>query len=183
MITKNSIFYLFIGRKIYGLLCLALLSIGCAQAPKINAAARQEAETLANDATALYKKSQQAISFDNKYSWKMAVDMDDAKTRNGKFLSAAKDLESARDKFLQASTKMTEAMNGQTRLDSDEAGNLSRMSRAYKLWSDMAELERKTLQDASVMTDPKALDQKLTEAQENRDKMNKDLMEIIRLAG
>lgn len=108
--------------------------------------------------------------------------MNDAKTRNEKFLTAAKDLESARDKFLQASTKMTEAMGGQDRLDSEEAGNLSRRSGAYKMWSDMAELERKALQEASTMIDTKAIHQKLDETQEKRDKMNKDLMELIRLS-
>jgi hypothetical protein len=182
MNTQNSSFYFVSKRKLYSLLCAVLLSISCAQSPKINETARQEAETLANEASAIYKKSQQAISFDNKYSWKMAVDVNDAKIRNEKFLSAAKDLESAREKFLQASTKMTEAMNGQTRFDSEEARNLSRKSDTYKMWADMAELERKTLQEASAVTDTKALSQKLTEAQEKRDKMNKDLMEFMKIS-
>lgn len=69
MKTQNSIFYLLVVRKPFGLLCIALLCISCAQSPKINETARKEAETLANDASNIYKKSQQSISFDNKYTW------------------------------------------------------------------------------------------------------------------
>lgn len=179
MNNKNLISYFLGRRKFFSLLCAVLLCISCTKSPKINETARQEAETLAKEATAVYEKSQQTISFKNKYSWEMAINVDDAKTRNGKFLSAAKDLELAKEKFLQASAKMTEAMNGQTKFDSDEAKKLSQKSQTYKMWSEMAEFERKTLQDATLVSDPKPLQQKLTEAQEKRDNMNKELMEYI----
>lgn len=188
MKTLNSIFcldsnsYLARRRTLYGVLLIILLGISCAQTPKIDEMARKEAESLANEASALYKKSQQSVSFDNKYSWMMAVGVDDAKTRNGKFASAAKDLDSTRDKFLQASTKMTEAMNGQTRLDSEEARDLWNRSNSYKMWAEMAEFERKTLQEATAVTDPKALEKKMTEAQEERDQMNKNLMAQMRVS-
>jgi mevalonate pyrophosphate decarboxylase len=77
---------------------------------------------------------------------------------------------------------MTEAMNGQASFDSDEARILFRKSDTYKMWAEMAELERKTLQEASTMTDTKAMTQKLTETQEKRDKLNKVLMESIKAA-
>ena len=131
-------------RKIIYLLCAVLLSIGCSQSPKINETARQEAEATANEATAIYKKAQEIISFENKYSWQMTIDVNDEKTRNAKFVSAAKELETARDKFLLASTKMREALNGQKAFDNELATRLSRMSNAYKQWSEMAEFARKT---------------------------------------
>lgn len=178
--NKNSISYFVGKRKLFSLLCAVLLCVSCTKLPKINEAARQEAETLAKDATASYEKSQKSVSFANKYSWQ--VDVDDAKTRSGKFLAAAKDLELARDKFLQASTKIAEAMNGQTSFDSDEARYLWQKSRGYKAWSDMAEFERTALQDAAAMTDTKTQNQKLTVAQEKRDEMNKELMAIMKYA-
>lgn len=183
MKNKNSISYFVGKRKHFSLLCAILLCISCTKLPKINETARQEAETLAKDAAAVYEKSQQAVSFQNKYTWMSAISMDDVKTRSAKFLSAAKDLESAKDKFSQASAKMTEAMNGQTRLDSDEARYLHSKSTAYKMWAEMADFESKTLRDASNVTDKKALEQKLTEAQEKRDKLNKELMEYMRVWG
>ena len=112
----------------------------------------------------------------------MAIEVNDEKTRNAKFVSAAKELETARDKFLLASTKIREAMNGQKAFDNEQATRLSRMSNAYKQWSEMAEFERKTLQEASGMTDLKKLREKFTEAQKAWEKMNEDLMSSIRSA-
>lgn len=183
MNNKNLISYFAGKRKVFGLLCAFLFCVSCTNLPKINETARQEAETLAKEATALYEKSQQPVSFQNKYTWMSAISMDDAKTRSGKFLSVAKGLESAKDKFLQASAKMTEALNGQTRFDSDDAKKLQGKSQIYKMWAEMADFESKSLQDASAVTDKKALEQKMTEAQEKRDKMNKELMEYIRVRG
>ena len=180
MNIRNFMTGLLVRKKLGALVCLALLSIGCGSA-KIDTAAQKEGETLANEASAVYKKSQQSISFDNKYSWDTAVNMDDEKTRNGKFTAAAKDLEAAKDKFSQASAKMKQAMNGQDKFASAETKTLAQKSQTYKMWSDLAEFERKTLQDASTMTDKKALIQKLTEAQAERDKMNKELMDYMKV--
>jgi hypothetical protein len=169
--------------KLAYVLCVALLSAGCGQSAQINEAARREAEATANDATASYKKAQDIVSLGNKYSWEMAVDVNDQQTRNAKFTSAAKELEAARDKFSQASVKMREALNGQKAFDNELATRLSRMSDAYKRWSELAEFERKAWQEASAMTDPKAIREKLTEAQKQQQKMNEELMSMMRGIG
>jgi hypothetical protein len=167
-------------RKLVYVLCAVLLSTGCSQSPQINETARQEAEAISNDAAASYKKAQGIVSLENKYSWEMAVDVNDQQTRNAKFASAAKELEAARDKFMQASAKMREALNGQKAFDNELATRLSRKSELYKLWSEVAEFERKTWQESAGINDPKKLRETLTEAQKEQKKMSEELMSATR---
>ena len=169
--------------KLAYVLCAVLSGAACSQSAQINETARREAEAMAKDATASYEKAQGAISLRNKYSWEMAVDVSDQQTRNAKFASAAKDLETARDKFSQASAKMSEALNGQKAFDNELATRLSRTSEAYKEWSELAEYERKTWQEASDMTDPKALREKLSEAQKKQQQKKEVVMARLRASG
>ena len=183
MKNQNLTFSFIHSSKFVCLLCAVLLAIGCSLSPKINETAKQEAETIANDASRIYQKAQEIVSMEIEYGWSLILEVNDTKTRNEKFISAAKELETARDKFLQASAKMNEALNGQKKYDNEQATRLSRMSEAYKRFSERAEFERKTWQEASTLTDPKLLRQKLTEAQKIQNKMTKDLMSFMRGIG
>lgn len=169
-------------RKIICLLWAVLLIIGCgsSQSAKINEAARKEAETAEKEAVTAYKKAGESISLENRYSVEFATTMGDWKTNKAKFAAAAKDYETARDKFALASTKMREAMSGQASFDNKEAGFLGRSSEAFKLWSEMAEFERKTCQDWSEAKDPKAIKDNLDAAVKARRKMNDEVMSMIR---
>lgn len=171
-------------RKIICLLWAVLLIIGCgsSQSVKINEAARKEAETAEKEAVTAYTKAGQSISLENRYGVEMATTMGDWKTNKAKFAAAAKDYETARDKFALASTKMREAMGGQASFDNKEAGFLGRSSEAFKLWSEMAEFERKTCQDWSEAKDPKAIKDNLDAAVKARKKMNDEVMSMIRAA-
>lgn len=162
------------------MLCAVLLSAGCNQSPRINEMARQEADATIDDALASYNKAQRIISLENNYSWEMTVEVNDQPTQNAKFAYAAGELETARDKFLQASAKMREALNGQKAFDNELATRLSRMSEAYQRWSELAEFERRNWQEASGLTDSGALREKLTEAQKKQQKMSEELMSMMR---
>jgi hypothetical protein len=67
-------------------------------------------------------------------------------------------------------------MNGQMSFDNKEARFLGRSSEAYKLWSEMAEFERKTCQDWSQAKDPKAIEANLDVAVKARNKMSDAVM-------
>jgi len=171
-------------RKIICLLWAVLFLIGCgsSQSVKINEGARKEAETAEKEAVTAYKKAGESISLENRYGVEMATTMGDWKTTKAKFAAAARDYETARDKFALASTKMREAMNGQASFDNKEVGFLGRSSAAFKLWSEMAEFERKTCQDWSEAKDPKAIQDNLDAAVKARKKMNDEVMSMIRAA-
>jgi hypothetical protein len=171
-------------RKIICLLWAVLLIVGCgrSQSVKINEVARQEAETAENEAVAAYKKAVEGISLENRYGVEMATTMGNWKTNKAKFAAAARDYETARDKFALASTKMREAMNGQASFDNKRVGYLGRSSTAFKLWSEMAEFERKTCQDWSEAKDPKAIQANLDVVVKARKKMNDEVMSTIRSA-
>ena len=166
------------------LLCAVLLIAGCgsSRSVKINEVARQEAETAENEAVAAYKKALESISLENRYGVEMATTMGDWKTSKAKFAAAARDYETARDKFALASTKMREAMNGQASFDNKRVGYLGRTSTAFKLWSEMAEFERKTCQDWSEAKGPKAIQDNLDVALKARKKMNDEVTSMIRSA-
>ena len=165
-------------------LCTVLLIVGCgsSRSAKFNEAARKEAETAENEAVTAYKKAGESISLENRYGVDMAMTMRDWKTNKAKFATTAKNYETARDKFALASTKMREAMNGQASFDNKEAGFLGRSSEAFKLWSEMAEFERKTCQDWSEAKDPKAIQDNLDVAVKARKKMNDAVMSMMRSA-
>ena len=163
-------------RKTIWLLCVVLLIIGCGRSVKFNEVARKEAEAAENEAVTAYTKAGKSISLENRYS----VAIGDSKTLKAKLAAAARDYETARDKFALASTKMREAMNGQASFDNKEAGFLGRSSEAYKLWSEMAEFERKTCQDWSEVKDPKAIEDNLDVAVKARNKMNDGVMSMLR---
>lgn len=165
-------------RKTICLLGAVLLIVGCGRSVKVNEAARKEAEAAENEAVTAYTRAGKSISLENRYS----VAIGDWKTNKAKLAAAAKDYETARDKFALASTKMREAMNGQASFDNKEAGFLGRSSTAYKLWSEMAEFERKTCQDWSEAKDPKAIQDNLDAAVKARKKMNDEVMSMIRSA-
>jgi hypothetical protein len=163
-------------RKIICLLWAALLIAGCGRSVKFNEVARKEAEAAENEAVTAYTKAGKSISLENRYS----VATGDSKTLKAKLAAAARDYETARDKFALASTKMREAMNGQMSFDNKEAGFLGRSSEAYKLWSEMAEFERKTCQDWSEAKDPKAIEDNLDVAVKARKKMSDGVMSMLR---
>jgi len=169
-------------RKTIWLLCAVLLIAGCGslKPAKFNEGARQEAETAENEAVAAYKKAVESISLENRYGVEMATTMGEWKTNKAKFAAAAEDYDTARVKFALASTKMREAMNGQASFDNKEAGSLGRSSEAFKLWSEMAEFERKTCQDWSEAKDPKAIQDNLDMAIKARKKMNDEVMSMMR---
>jgi hypothetical protein len=171
-------------RKIICLLWAVLLIVGCgrSQSAKINEAARMEAETAGNEAVTAYKRAGESISLENRYGAAMAATIGDWKTNKAKFAAAAEDYDTARVKFALASTKMREAMNGQASFDNKEAGFLGRSSEAFKLWSEMAEFERKTCQDWSEAKDPKAIQDNLDVAVKARKKMNDAVMSMMRSA-
>lgn len=171
-------------RKTICLLWAVLLIVGCgsSQSVKFNEAARKEAETAENEAVAAYKKAVENISLENRYGVEMATTMGDWKTNKTKFAAAARDYETSRDKFGLASTKMREAINGQSSFDNKRAGYLGRSSTAFKLWSEMAEFERKTCQDWSEAKDPKAIQANLDMAVKARKKMNDEVMSMMRSA-
>lgn len=171
-------------RKFIFLLCGVLLIVGCgsSRAVKINETARKEAGMAETDAVTAYTKAVESISLENRYGVEIATTMGEWKTNKAKFAAAAKNYETARDKFALASTKMREAMNGQASVDNKEAGFLGRSSEAYKLWSEMAEFERKTCQDWSEARDPKAIQDNLDVAVKARKKMNDEVMSMIRSA-
>ena len=134
-------------RKIICLLWAVLLISGCgsSQSAKFNEAARKEADTAENEGVTAYKRAVESISLENRYGVESAMTMSDWKTNKAKFAAAARDYETARDKFALASTKMREAINGQRSFDNKRAGFLERSSTAFELWSEMAEFERKNL--------------------------------------
>ena len=171
-------------RKTIWLLCAVLLIAGCgsSQSAKINEAARKEAQTAENEAVKAYTRAVESVSLENRYGVEMAATMGDWKTNKAKFAAAAEDYDTARVKFALASTKMREAMNGQASFDNKEAGSLGRSSEAFKLWSEMAEFERKTCQDWSEAKDPKAIQDNLDVAVKARKKMNDEVMSMIRAA-
>jgi len=171
-------------RKTIWLLCAVLLIIGCgkSQSAKFNEAARMEAETAGNEAVTAYTRAGKSISLENRYGAESAATMGDWKTNKGKFAAAARDYETARDRFALASTKMREAMNGQASFDNKEAGYLGRSSTAFKLWSEMAEFERKTCQDWSEAKNAKAIQDNLDVAIKARKKMNDEVMSMMRSA-
>ena len=171
-------------RKIICLLWAVLLIIGCgrSQSVKINETARKEAETAENEAVKAYKRAVESISLENRYGVEMATTMGDWKTNKAKFTAAARNYETARDKFALTSTKMREAMNGQASFDNKRAAYLGRSSTAFKLWSEMAEFERKTCQDWSEAKDPKAIQANLDVVVKARKKMNDEVMSMIRSA-
>ena len=169
-------------QKTIWLLCAVLLIAGCgsSQSAKINEAARKEAQTAENEAVKAYTRAVESVSLENRYGVEMAATMGDWKTNKAKFAAAAKDYGTARDKYSLASTKMREAMNGQASFDNKEAGFLGRSSEAFKLWSEMAEFERKTCQDWSEAKDPKAIQDNLDMAIKARKKMNDEVMSMMR---
>jgi len=171
-------------QKTIWLLCAVLLIAGCgrSQSVKINEAARKEAQTAENDAVTAYKRAGESISLENRYGVEMATTMGDWKTNKAKFAAAAEDYDTARVKFALASTKMREAMNGQASFDNKEAKFLGRSSEAFKLWSEMAEFERKTCQDWSEAKDPKTIQDNLDVAVKARKKMNDAVMSMMRAA-
>ena len=171
MTRKNSIACSTRLKTFAYLVSVLLLSAGCSKSA-INETARKEAEAIAKEATGVYEKSQGSISLRNPYTWQAAIEVNDEQTRKGKFVAAAKQLEQARDKFLEASTKMTEALNGQKAFDNQLATQLSRTQRLYQAWSELAEFEMKTWQDASSMSDTKLLTDKLKEAHKKQQKLN-----------
>ena len=73
-------------------------------------------------------------------------------------------------------------MNGQASFDNKRVGYLGRRSTAFKLWSDMAEFERKICQDWSEAKDPKAIQDNLDVAVKARKKMNDAVMSMMRAA-
>ena len=165
-------------------LCTVVLAItACSRSPEINETVRKEAETIADQASAAYKEARSSVSLDNKYSWQGAIEVNDEKTRNEKFTAAAKGLEVARDKFLDASKKMKDALGGQAAFDNKLATRVSRTSEAYKYWSDLAEFERKTWKDAAETTDANVLKQNLSVAQQKQQKMNEVLMAMMQGIG
>ena len=168
-------------RKTLWLLCAVLLIVGCgrSQSAKFNEAARKEAETAKNEAVKAYTRAVESISLENRYGVEMATTMGNWKTNKAKFAAAARDYETARDKFALASTKMREAMNGQASFDNKEAKFLGRSSEAFKLWSEMAEFERKTCQDWSEAKDPKTIQDNLDVAVKARKKMNDAVMSMM----
>ena len=171
-------------RKTIWLLCAVLLTVGCgsSQSAKINEAARMEAETAGNEAVTAYNRAGKSISLENRYAAESAATLGDWKTNKAKFAAAARDYETARDKFALASTKMREAMNGQASFDNKRAAYLGRRSTAFKLWSEMAEFERKTCQDWSEAKNPKAIQDNLDVALKARKQMNGEVMSMIRSA-
>jgi hypothetical protein len=171
-------------RKIIYLLCAVLLIVGCgrSQSAKFNEVARKEADTAENEAVKAYTRAIESISLDNRYGVEMATTMGNWKTNKAKFAAAARDYETARDKFALASTKMREAMNGQASFDNKRVAYLGRSSTAFKLWSEMAEFERKTCQDWSEAKDPKAIQDNLDVAVKARKKMNDAVMSMMRSA-
>jgi hypothetical protein len=168
-------------RLLGGLLLLSAL-LGCGSSPKINDAALREGEALGKEASALYEKAQTDISLANKYTWQAWVDVRSAKDRDQQLTATAKELEAVRDKFAAASSKMKEALNGQKPFDSNEAKHASKMSEAYRQWSEMVEFERKTWQESVGVADAKALNDKLTDATNKYKKMNEDVMASIKAA-
>ena len=170
--------------KTIGLLCAVLLIVGCgsSRSARFNEMARMEAETAENEGGTAYTKAIESISLDNRYGVEMATTMGDWKTNKAKFAAAARDYETARDKFALASTKMREAMNGQASFDNKRAAYLGRRSTAFKLWSEMAEFERKTCQDWSEAKNPKAIQDNLDVALKARKQMNGEVMSMIRSA-
>jgi hypothetical protein len=171
-------------RKTIWLLCAVLLIIGCgkSQSAKFNEAARMEGETAGNEAVTAYNRAGKSISLENRYAAESAATLGDWKTNKAKFAAAAGNYETARDKFALASTKMREAMNGQASFDNKEARFLGRSSEAFKLWSEMAEFERKTCQDWSEAKDPKAIQDNLDVAVKARNKMSDAVMSMMRSA-
>jgi hypothetical protein len=169
-------------RKTICLLWAVLLIVGCGKSAKFNQAARMEAETAGNEAVTAYKRAGESISLENRYGAESAATIGDWKTNKAKFAAAAGNYETARDKFALASTKMREAMNGQASFDNKEARFLGRSSEAFKLWSEMAEFERKTCQDWSQAKDPKAIQDNLEVAVKARNKMNDAVMSMMRPA-
>ena len=171
-------------RKTIWLLCAVLLIAGCgsSQSAKINEAARKEAQTAENEAVKAYTRAVESVSLENRYGVEMATTMGEWKTNKAKFAAAAEDYDTARVKFALASTKMREAMNGQASFDNKEAGSLGRSSEAFKLWSEMAEFERKTCQDWSEAKNPKAIQDNLDVALKARKQMNGEVMSMIRSA-
>jgi len=168
--------------KTIGLLCAVLLIVGCgsSRSARFNEMARMEAEKAENEGGTAYTKAIESISLDNRYGVEIATTMGDWKTNKAKFAAAAEDYDTARVKFALASTKMREAMNGQASFDNKEAGSLGRSSEAFKLWSEMAEFERKTCQDWSEAKDPKAIQDNLDMAIKARKKMNDEVMSMMR---
>jgi hypothetical protein len=171
-------------RKTIWLLCAVLLIVGCgrSQSVKFNETARKEADTAENEAVAAYTRAVESISLDNRYGVELATTMGDWKTNKAKFAAAAEDYDTARVKFALASTKMREAMNGQASFDNKRAAFLGRSSEAFKLWSEMAEFERKTCQDWSEAKDPKAIQDNLDVVLKARKKMNDEVTSMIRSA-
>lgn len=171
-------------RKTICLLCAVLLIVGCGRShsAKFNEAARMEAETAENEAVKAYTRALESISLENRYEVEMATKMGDWKTNKAKLAAAARDYETARDKFALTSTKMREAMNGQASFDSKRLAYLGRLSTAFKLWSEMSEFERKTCQDWSQAKDPKAIQGNLDVAIKARKKMNDEVTSMIRAA-
>ena len=167
--------------KTIGLLCAVLLIVGCgsSRSARFNEMARMEAEKAENEGGTAYTKAIESISLDNRYGVEIATTMGDWKTNKAKFAAAAEDYDTARVKFALASTKMREAMNGQASFDNKEAKFLGRSSEAFKLWSEMAEFERKTCQDWSEAKDPKTIQDNLDVAVKARKKMNDAVMSMM----
>ncbi|MEP7211820.1 MAG: hypothetical protein ABI791_02015 [Acidobacteriota bacterium] len=169
--------------KLSGMLGGSILLIalfGCGS--KIDKAALAEGEAAGKDASVLYEMSQKEISLANKYSWQKWVELRGAKERDAQLAVTAKQLEAARDKFTAASTKITESLRGQNPFTNDETKSASRMGDAYRKWSEMAEYERKTLQESVGINDVKVLTDKFTEAGAKQAKMNENVMAIIKSA-
>jgi len=141
-----------------------------------------EAEKAENEGGTAYTKAIESISLDNRYGVEIATTMGDWKTNKAKFAAAAEDYDTARVKFALTSTKMREAMNGQASFDNKRAAYLERRSTAFKLWSEMAEFERKTCQDWSEAKNPKAIQDNLDVALKARKKMNDEVTSMIRSA-
>jgi len=120
-------------RKTICLLWAVLFIVGCGrlQSANINEAVRKEADTAENEAVAAYTRAVESISLENRYGVEMATTMGNWKTNKAKFAAAARDYEMARDKFALTSTKMREAINGQSSFDNKRGAYLGRSSRAF----------------------------------------------------
>ena len=165
------------------LISALLLGTACYRRPRppINDRAKQEAEKTASDAAEKYKNARNIRDY--VFSGFARADaLGSFRKDRLLFASEAEDLQAARDAFNQASAKYLEAMNGSDESASDLHLRFFKLSKAYRKWAEIAELDRLICLEAANIKDLGSFLDRAKDLDEKARRLNDEVNQIITYA-